>query len=207
MEFLFEFVGIAQYFLLGLAAVLIVVGVVFRVAKKSTDSFVMRSTSTEAASGIVAGYVDGITDYRFAFPSGLFRARTQADGQIVFRESVFGTVGFAAVWLNLKMPFTFAFGLLGSGNGILNLVIITLLVFFVVFIALPMTFLILSVTIVEIVVKQLLRSTITAHFRVSESNPADSMVTFELRGPSALLCRPALEAAFASPRRPIVLAS
>lgn len=192
-----------------LAVLTLLVGVAFRVAKTRTDPVIVRATSPEAAVTMVSGYVDGLTESRFAFPSGVFKLADTSNDVVGFDEVVYGTVGFQAILLNIKAPFTFARRAMRMVSGksdtatVIRLVLLGVAVFIFI-LAVMMAMVLLVATIVEFLAKWALRSRIEAVVSQSPQEPQDTVIRFVLRGPCAILSRSSLIAAFMTPARPVV---
>jgi hypothetical protein len=195
-------------FAMGLIVVLL--SSLLKLAPTKTEPIRFRSMDTSSAIREVVGYTNGLTNSKFGFPSGVFVEDKVLDDSAVFREVVFGTVGFQAIKYSLLLPFKVPLRMYRAMSGAfeekLFLRVIVLTVSVVLFIILgPICILLIYVTIIEGVTKKVLRSKIEARAKVDPQNPNDVLVEFTLSGISARLTKAAITNAFVTPERPNLL--
>ena len=166
---------------------------------------------TSSAIREVVGYTNGLTNSKFGFPSGVFVEDKVEDDRAIFKEVVFGTVGFQAFKYSLLLPIKVPQRMYRAMNGrfkdklFFNAIIFTVsaMLFGVVLMFSP---LLIYVTIMEVVTKKVLRSRIVAQAKGDPQNPDDVLVEFTLSGISARLTKAAITNAFVIPERPILMA-
>jgi hypothetical protein len=195
-------------FAMGLIVILLSSLLKIRPAK--TEPIRFRSMDTSSAIREVVGYTNGLTNSKFGFPSGVFVEDKVEDDRAVFKEVVFGTVGFQAFKYLLLLPFKVPQRMYRALNGrfkeklYLNVFLFTVSAFlFAVF--LTISIFLIYVTVIEVVTKKVLRSKIEARATVDPQNPDDVLVEFTLSGISARLTKAAITNAFVTPERPNLL--
>lgn len=208
--------------ILAMGGLLILVSLLVKIARPRTEPIRFREMDAASAIREVSRYTDGLTQSKFGFPSGVFALEQssktkdslevdhKSDSHIaVFKEKVFGTVGFEAVKYNILLPWKFtskAFAIMRGSDSIWKFVAFTIsCVLFA--ISIPIGFFLLEVTLIEFILKWTLRSKITATAEVDPESPADVLVTFTLSGITACLSKKTLTTAFATPVRPSLVAS
>jgi hypothetical protein len=167
---------------------MIVAGLVFRVAQRNLPPVLMRKVSPEAASRLVTEFIAGSYDDRFGYPSGYFEIQSADGHQIVAQEFVARGSHFTDI---LKGMFVAVLGvgeIFGCIGGLIALVVAAFLAPVFIYAALA-----------ETLLKYLLRSRIVSSLQPS---PDGTMVSFTLRGPVALLIGLRLERAFHAPVLP-----
>lgn len=196
-------------FAMGLIVVLL--SSLLKLTPAKTEPIRFRSMDTSSAIREVVGYTNGLTNSKFGFPSGVFVEDKVEDDRAVFKEVVFGTVGFQAFKYLLLLPFKVPQRMYRALNGrfkeklYLNVFLFTVSAFlFAVF--LTISIFLIYVTIIEVVTKKVLRSKIEARATVDPQNPGDVLVEFTLSGISARLTKAAITNAFDTPERPILMA-
>jgi len=196
-------------FAMGLIVILLSSLLKIRPAK--TEPIRFRSMDTPSAIREVVGYTNGLTNSKFGFPSGVFVEDKVEDDRAIFKEVVFGTVGFQAFKYSLLLPIKVPQRMYRAMNGrfkdklFFNAIIFTVGAFlFTVFLSISL--LLIYVTIIEVVTKKVLRSRIVARATVDPQNPDDVLVEFMLSGISARLTKAAITNAFVTPERPILMA-
>jgi len=182
--------------ILTLQAIAFVIAIIARYWVLRSESFELHGINVERATNLVAGYLAGVHDHRFGFPTGVFEIdddRTEP-GQVVAREiNLRGSAGMAPIRFGISLPFLgaaagFAMGadaddagagcmvsMLGGWLGfMLGLAAAAVLV-------IPFAFL----AMVEILLRMLMRGEVLA--RIDEvAGEGDSVrVRFEMRGLSA----------------------
>ena len=195
-------------FAMGLIVVLL--SSLLKLTPAKTEPIRFRSMDTSSAIREVVGYTNGLTNSKFGFPSGVFVEDKVEDDRAVFKEVVFGTVGFQAFKYLLLSPFKVPQRMYRALNGrfkeklYLNVFLFTVSAFLFAFFLLISIFLI-YVTVIEVVTKKVLRSKIEARATVDPQNPDDVLVEFTLSGISARLTKAAITKAFVTPERPNLL--
>ena len=195
-------------FAMGLIVVLL--SSLLKLTPAKTEPIRFRSMDTSSAIREVVGYTNGLTNSKFGFPSGVFVEDKVEDDRAVFKEVVFGTVGFQAFKYFLLLPFKVPQRMYRALNGrfkeklYLNVFLFTVSAFlFAVF--LTISIFLIYVTVIEVVTKKVLRSKIEARAKVDPQNPDDVLVDFTLSGISARLTKAAITNAFVTPERPNLL--
>jgi hypothetical protein len=195
-------------FAMGLIVVLL--SSLLKLTPAKTEPIRFRSMDTSSAIREVVGYTNGLTNSKFGFPSGVFVEDKVEDDRAVFKEVVFGTVGFQAFKYLLLLPFKVPQRMYRALNGrfkeklYLNVFLFTVSAFlFAVF--LTISIFLIYVTVIEVVTKKVLRSKIEARATVDPQNPDDVLVEFTLSGISARLTKAAITNAFVTPERPNLL--
>ena len=195
-------------FAMGLIVVLL--SSLLKLTPAKTEPIRFRSMDTSSAIREVVGYTNGLTNSKFGFPSGVFVEDKVEDDRAVFKEVVFGTVGFQAFKYLLLLPFKVPQRMYRALNGrfkeklYLNVFLFTVSAFlFAVF--LTISIFLIYVTVIEVVTKKVLRSKIEARAKVDPQNPDDVLVEFTLSGISARLTKAAITNAFITPERPNLL--
>jgi hypothetical protein len=100
--------------IVSLQAVALVIGIVARSWVLRSESFEMRGIDVARATDLVAGYLRGVHDHRFGFPTGVFEIDQglTAPGRVVAREiNLKGSAGMAPIVFGLKLP------LIGAAAG------------------------------------------------------------------------------------------
>ena len=195
-------------FAMGLIVVLL--SSLLKLTPAKTEPIRFRSMDTSSAIREVVGYTNGLTNSKFGFPSGVFVEDKVEDDRAVFKEVVFGTVGFQAFKYSLLLPIRVPQRMYRAMNGrfkdklYLNVFLFTVSAFlFAVF--LTISIFLIYVTVIEVVTKKVLRSKIEARAKVDPQNPDDVLVEFTLSGISARLTKAAITNAFVTPERPNLL--
>lgn len=175
-----------------LQMVALVVAVVARIWVLKTATFELHGIDVARATDLVAFYVQGVHDHRFGFPTGIFvvdPAKT-APGQVFAREvDVKGSAGYAPIKAGLMLPIA---GLMGGlamgddGDGCGIALVAGMMGFALgcaaaVVVIVPCAF----VTIVELLLRVLMRAEIKALIEPVPGDAQSVQVHFELRGPSA----------------------
>jgi hypothetical protein len=175
-----------------LQMVALVVAVVSRYWVLTTATFELHGIDVARATDLVAFYVQGVHDHRFGFPTGIFlvdQAKT-SPGRVVAREvDVKGSAGFGPIKAGLMLPIAGLMGGLamgddGDGCGIALIAGMTgfaLGCAAAVVVIVPCAF----VTIVELLLRVLMRAEIRALIEPVAGDAQSVQVHFELRGPSA----------------------
>lgn len=175
-------------------AVGLVVGVFLRVWTVTLPPVTLAKVTPPYAEDIVSQFLEGTTETRFGFPSGVFRldqAKSQGGSRVTVREmrpdySV--TDGCAALSASAGI------GLISEADGCFQA---CLAILAVTFIAGPIW--VLNLT--EKMYRRLLESEVSADL-VAVSDPEGTDVTIRLRGVSAILLRPSYENALHRPTLP-----
>jgi hypothetical protein len=185
--------------IVGALIVIVVLQLVALVAAVVARYWVLRSATFELhgidvsrATDLVAYYLQGIHDHRFGFPTGVFEidgAQT-APGRVVAREiNLKGSAGFGPIVFGLKLPFLGLAGGLAmaeADGGCLVAAIgasmgFAIGCFLAAVIIVPCAF----VTVVELVLRTLMRAEIRAAIDPVPDQRDSVRVQFELRGLSA----------------------
>jgi len=143
----------------------------------------LRGINVRRATDLVAVYVQGVHDHRFAFPTGVFLidADETQPGKVVAREANFkGSLGFGLISYALLLPrmgaaMGGAFGCFGVVIGACAGLMLSLLFLW------P----IICIAAVEVVLRLLMRSRIEASIERAPGQEEAVTVGFELRGMSA----------------------
>ena len=190
--------------------IVVILSSLLKIRPAKTEPIRFRSMDTSSAVREVVGYTNGLTNSKFGFPSGVFVEDKVEDDRAVFKEVVFGTVGFQAFKYLLLLPFKVPQRMYRALNGrfkeklYLNVFLFTVSAFlFAVF--LTISIFLIYVTVIEVVTKKVLRSKIEARAKVDPQNPDDVLVEFTLSGISARLTKAAITNAFITPERPNLL--
>lgn len=171
-----------------------VVGVALRAWTLTLPPVIFAQATPPYVAGIVISFLEGVSETRFGFPSGIFRvdqANSQPDERVTVREiqpthSV--TDGCAAT------STVFGMGFLSEADGCLEVCLGLIVIFFVIA---PIW--ILNFT--EKGFRKLLQSEVRADLEPI-TDPDGTMVTIRLRGISAILLRSAYEEALSEPKLP-----
>jgi hypothetical protein len=175
-----------------LQMVALVVAVVARFWMLKTATFELHGIDVARATDLVAFYVQGVHDHRFGFPTGIFVVDTAktTPGQVVAREvDVNGSAGYGPIKAGLMLPIA---GLMGGlamgddGDGCGIALVAGMMGFALgcaaaVVVIVPCAF----VTIVELLLRVLMRAEIRAVIEPLPDDAQSVQVHFELRGPSA----------------------
>jgi hypothetical protein len=188
-----------------LQLVALVVAVVARFWVLRTSTFELHGIDVDRATELVAYYVQGIHDHRFGFPTGIFEvdpART-SPGQVVAREADFkGSAGYGPIKAAMMLPIAglaMAEGADDAGTGCLvGMLGFTLGAVAALFVIVPCAF----VTLVELLLRLLMRGEIRAQITPVPSDAGSVQVSFELRGPSAFGIESQLRRGMRAPHRP-----
>jgi hypothetical protein len=171
-----------------------VLGVVLRAWSVTLPSVTFAKVSPPYAAGIVTSFLEGVSETRFGFPSGVFRvneSKSDANSRVTVQEIRPGysvTDGCAVASASAGFAFlSEADGCFEACLGILAMV----------FIAGP----IWALNLTEKGFRWLLESEVQADLE-AVSDPDGTLVTIRLRGVSAILLRSAYEAALTSPVLP-----
>jgi hypothetical protein len=175
-----------------LQLVALLAAVVARYWVLKTASFELHGIDVPRATELVAAYLQGVHDHRFGFPTGIFEidgAQT-APGRVVAREvNLKGSAGFGPIVFGLKLPFLGLAGGLSvaeADGGCLVAAIgasmgFAIGCFLAAVIIVPCAF----VTVVELVLRTLMRAEIRAEIDPVADQSDSVRVWFELRGLSA----------------------
>jgi hypothetical protein len=160
-----------------------VIALVARLWVLRIEPVTLRGIDVERATDLVAVYVQGVHDHRFAFPTGVFliESNETRPGKVVAREANFkGSVGFGLIGYAVLLPRMGA--AIGSSFGLFGLIAggMAGLMLSVIFIG-PIIF----VAAVEVVLRTLMRSRIEASIAPAPGQADAVTVEFELRGMSA----------------------
>lgn len=195
-------------FAMGLIVVLL--SSLLKLTPAKTEPIRFRSMDTSSAIREVVGYTNGLTNSKFGFPSGVFAEDKVEGDRAIFREVVFGTVGFQAFKYSLLVPFKVPLRMYRAmagafkERGPLRIFVLTVSVGLFIILG-PIAVFLIYVTIIEVVTKKVLRSKIEARAKVDPQNPDDVLVEFTLSGISARLTKAAITKAFVTPERPNLL--
>jgi hypothetical protein len=165
-----------------------------------TEPVVLRGIDVPRARDVVAVYVEGVHDTRFGFPTGVFRIdeHRSSPTRLIARELNFGgSMGFRIARFGAMIPAVLLAEAADAGcmAGLLALMVGML---FAVFFIGP----ILAISIIEVILRWLMRSDVTAELqRVADEDDACG-VRFSLRGLSAFGVRKQLLAGLAKPVLP-----
>lgn len=179
--------------LLALAAGFLI-GIFLRFWTMSLEPVLFARVDPPHAIEIVASLLEGVSETRFGFPSGIFRimeAKSDADRRLTVAEMQPGysvTDGCAAA------STVAGAGILADADGCLEMIIaVTLFAILVI----P----IWTLNLTEKMFRKLLESEVRADFE-QVTDPDGTMVTVRLRGVSALLLKKAYQEALADPVLP-----
>jgi hypothetical protein len=169
-------------------ALMVVAGIVLRVFARTLPPVQLHKVAPAAASRLVSDFVASSYETDFGYPSGYFQIEQVTDTEVVAREWV--TKG--SHFTQILSGFYRAILRLGAPFGCLGMY----LTFCIAALATPF---LLYAALTETLLKHLLRSQI----RASLTRAGDgTQVTFNLRGPAALLVGRRLERAFHEPVLP-----
>jgi hypothetical protein len=169
-------------------------GLVLRVWTFSLPPVLFAEVSPPYAAGIVSSFLEGVSETRFGFPSGVFRInprKTIADSRITAAEmqpNYSVTDGCAAASTSAGA------GVISGADGCVEILIA---IFIFAFILGP----IFALNLTEKMFRKLLESEVRADLE-PVSNPDGTMVTIRLRGVNALLMRSAYQQALSQPTLP-----
>lgn len=196
--------------ILTLQAIAFVIAVVARYWVLRSETFELRGIDVDRATDLVAGYVEGVHDHRFGFPTGVFAVDTglTAPGRVVAREINFkGSAGLGPVMFGLKLPMlgmlagaalgddseggclvSFMGSWMGLALGLCAAIVLVV----------PFAFL----AIVEVILRWLMRGEISAAITKVPEEDDCVRVRFELRGLSAFGVEHQLRRGMSPPRPP-----
>lgn len=177
-----------------LQAVALVIAIVARSWTLRSETFEMGGIDVARATDLVSGYLRGVHDHRFGFPTGVFaidESRT-SPGHVAAREiNLKGSVGIAPIIFGLKLPVIgamagFAMGDSNDGAGCMvsfmgGMMGMMLGAAAAMVLIVPFAFL----TVVEMVLRVLMRGEIAATIEKVPSEENAVRVRFEMRGLSA----------------------
>ena len=169
-------------------ALMVVAGIVLRVFARTLPPVQMHKVAPAAASRLVSDFIASSYETDFGYPSGYFQIEQVTDTEVVARE-----------WVTKGSHFTQILGgfyrailRLGAPFGCIGMYIM----FCIAALATPF---LLYAALTETLLKHLLRSQIRATLARTGDG---TQVTFNLRGPAALLVGRRLERAFHEPVLP-----
>lgn len=165
-----------------------------------TDPVVLHGIDRARARELVAVYVESVHDTHFGFPTGVFRVQAErgSEGEVVAREVNFsGSSGFRVARFGLAIPALFAAAAADEGCGV-GLLALFAGVFVAIFFVLP----ILAISLIEVVLRALMRSRIVATVEPVPGEQDACAVTFTLSGLSAFGVRRSLLSGLSKPVLP-----
>jgi hypothetical protein len=169
-------------------ALMVVAGIVLRAFARTLPPVQLRKVAPVAASRLVSDFIASSYDADFGYPSGYFQIEQVTDTEVVAREWV--TKG--SHFTQILSGFYRAILRLGAPFGCIGMYV----TFCIAALATPF---LLYAALTETLLKHLLRSQIKASLiRAGDG----TQVTFNLRGPAALLVGRRLERAFHEPVLP-----
>ena len=174
-------------------ALMVVAGIVLRVFTRTLPAVQLHKVAPTAAARLVSDFVASSYETDFGYPSGYFQIEQVTDTEVVAREWV--TKG--SHFTQILSGFYRAILRLGAPFGCLGMY----LTFCIAALATPF---LLYAALTETLLKYLLRSQIKASLTRAGDG---TQVTFNLRGPAALLVGRRLERAFHEPVLPARVAA
>ena len=187
-------------FVLTSQALAFAIALVARVWVLRTEPVVLHGIEQARARELVATYLESVNDTRFGFPTGVFRIDSgqSTPEKLVAREVNFqGSSGFQLARFAMVIPAMFleAAGDEGCAAGMFALFVgVVFAAFFVV----P----IVVISVVEVVLRALMRSRISAKLQPVPGEENACSVEFELAGLSAFGARRPLMSGLAKPALP-----
>lgn len=172
---------------------MIVAGIVFRLAQRRLPPVQMHKVAPKAASRLVGEFIASSYDGQFGYPSGLFQVESSSESEVVAREIVGRGSHFTQILKGMYVAVLAVGDSFGCIGGLIALAIAVLLTPAIVYAALA-----------EVLLKYLLRSRIVTSL---EGAGDATTVAFTLRGPVALLVGRRLERAFHAPVLPARVAA
>jgi hypothetical protein len=175
-------------------ALALIVGIVLRIWSVTLPPVVFANVTPPHASAIVASFLEGVSEPRFGFPSGLFRiheGKEPSDERITVREfqpTYSVTDGCAAMSTSVGVE------IIADADGCLGMFISLIIVTFV-------TGPIWVLNLTEKGFRRLLESEVRADF-IPVEDPEGTEITIRLRGISAILLRSAYEEGLFEPQLP-----
>jgi hypothetical protein len=201
--------------LIGIVGLIQILGaLVLRFYVKTLPPVRLSRVAPRDAELIVSDYLEGFEETRLGFPTGFFtEGQAPVEGGIAFDERRSSSIGWKATAGVVMVPI--AFGTMVGGfvgaifssreddySGFGKLIGgISGLVF-----GLYLLPLVLGATLLETALKFLATSRIEARATVADDDSLDSVVTFSLRGPCALLSESVIMAGFTPPELPLEFA-
>ncbi len=175
-----------------LQLVALVAALVARYWVLKSASFELHGIDVPRATALVASYLQGIHDHRFGFPTGVFEidGTQTAPGRVVAREmNLKGSAGFGPIVFGLKLPILGLAGGLAMAEADGGCLVAALGAsmgfaigcFLAAVIIVPCAF----VTVVELILRTLMRAEIRAAIDPVPDQADSVRVQFELRGLSA----------------------
>ena len=180
-----------------------IVAIVARLWTKETEPVLLRGAAPDKAYFIVADFLQSVDDDRFGFPTGVFEIdeKNTTPQRVVAREVDFkGSSGFRLARLVVTLPMYIA-----ASAAEVNWIVGLIAFFFAVAIAFYIAVPILILALTELALRKLLRGRVAATIAPTTGDVEGSLVTFELRGLSALAIEPQLKRAFQAPELPATL--
>jgi hypothetical protein len=188
-------------FWFSLMIIVLLAAVPLRFIRRSLEPVTLEKVGQEAATQMVRDFLDAATDTQFGFPTGFFSVDHQVstDWRIIAREAVFWESNLTTL-LRLTFHIPKKMGrILGEIFHVWLFVLAGYVLGAVIFLfVFP---LILLVGLIEVVLRFLLRSEISAVITPLQGRHG-SLVRFTLRGPSAFIVGKRLRQAFDRPVLP-----
>jgi hypothetical protein len=176
------------------------IALIARVWAQHTDPVVLHGIEQARAHDLVASYLESLHDTRFGFPTGVFRIDSgqSTPAKVVAREVNFqGSTGFRLARFAMVIPALFVEAAADAGCAV-GAVALFLGIAFAMFLVVP----ILAISIMEVVLRALMRSRITAKLQPVAGEENACSVEFELAGLSAFGARKPLMSGLAKPALP-----
>jgi hypothetical protein len=187
---------------LTLQALAFAIALVARFWVLRTDPVVLHGIDQGGARDLVAMYVESVHDTRFGFPTGVFRLDSERSSatRVVARELNFeGSTGFRLAKYGMAIPVLFAEAASDAGCGI-GLLALLAGIMFLAFFILPILF----ISVMEVILRALMRSNITATLAAVPGEDNAHTVVFELSGLSAFGAHRSLMRGLSKPVLPAV---
>lgn len=187
-------------FVLTSQALAFAIALISRVWVLHTEPVVLHGIEKERARDLVATYVESLHDTRFGFPTGVFRVDTAqiTPEQVIAREVNFhGSSGFQLARFAMIIPTMFVEAASDEGCAV-GAIALFLGIMFAIFFVVP----IVLISIIEVVLRALMRSRIIAKVESVPSEENACSVQFELAGLSAFGARKPLMRGLTKPSLP-----
>lgn len=193
LEFLLVFVLTSQ-------ALAFAIALIARVWVLRTEPVVLHGIDETRAHDLVATYLESVHDTHFGFPTGIFRIDEQASTptELVAREINFhGSSGFQLARFAMVIP-ALCIEAASDGGCAATAIALAVGITLAAFLVLPILF----ISIIEVILRALMRSRIKAKLSKVPGEENACTVEFELAGLSAFGSRKPLMRGLARPIRP-----
>jgi hypothetical protein len=184
---------IIVYIWLVIIALMLMAGIVFRLAPRQLPAVRLQKVAPAAAAQLVGEFIESSYDGEFGYPSGRFQVERRTEQEVVAREYVARGSHFIQIFVGLYKGIFRLGGLFGCIGAIIAIPI-----------AIFLTPALIYAAVAETLLKYLLRSRIVTSLKGDEDS---TEAAFTLRGPVALLVGRRLERAFNAPVLPARIAT